>query len=323
MIYALVLGAMTLAATVAAGYPAVDFLRRQKIGKEISEWAPETHQVKAGTPTMGGLLIVLMVIAFTLAANFFGRYSIGLPLLVAGCLCALGFLDDLGSLQGRPQAALQRRVKLVAFIAVGIGAAIALYHSEFLDLHTVNVPYDGPRDIGWLYIPVAIGVIVLTAGGVAVTDGLDGLAAGTLAIAFAAYGILALHQEQTYLGAFCFTVTGACAGFLWHNAYPANVFMGDTGALALGGALAVVAFMTGQWLVLPLIGIIFVIEGASVGLQVGYFRLTGGKRIFRKTPLHHHFEEGGWSEVQTTTRFWSIAVLGALAGVALALEVYS
>jgi phospho-N-acetylmuramoyl-pentapeptide-transferase len=321
MIYALVLGAITLAATVTAGYPAVALLRRQGLGKEISEWAPETHQAKAGTPTMGGLLIVLAIAAFTLAANFFGRYSIGLPLAVGGSLALLGIVDDFGSLQGRRQAALQRRVKLVAFIAVGIGAAIGLY--EFLELQTVNVPYEGRHDLDWLYIPIAVGVIVLTAGGVAVTDGLDGLAAGTLAIAFAAYGVLALHQEQTYLGAFCFTVTGACAGFLWHNAYPARVFMGDSGALALGGALAVVAFMTGQWLVLPLIGIIFVIEGASVALQVGSFRLAGGRRIFRKTPLHHHFEEGGWSEVQTTTRFWVAGVLGAFVGVALALEVYS
>jgi phospho-N-acetylmuramoyl-pentapeptide-transferase len=321
MIYALVLGAMTLAATAAAGYPFVGFLRRLKVGKEISEWAPETHQSKAGTPTMGGLLIVLAVAAFTIAANLIDRWSIGLPLLVAACLCALGFVDDLGSLQGRRQAALQRRVKLLAFIAVGVGAAIGLY--EYLELQTVNIPYEGRRDLDWVYIPIAVGVIVLTAGGVAVTDGLDGLSGGTLAIAFAAYGIIALHQEQTFLGAFCFTVVGACAGFLWHNAYPARVFMGDTGALALGGALAVVAFMTGQWLVLPLIGIIFVIEGASVALQVAYFRFTGGKRIFRKTPIHHHFEEGGLHEVQVTTRFWVVGVLGAMAGTALALEVYS
>ena len=321
MIYALVLGAMTLAATVAAGYPAVAALRRQNVGKEISEWAPEAHQAKAGTPTMGGLLIVLVIAAFTLAANFFGRYSIGLPLLVGGSLAAVGFVDDLGSLQGRRQAALQRRVKLLAFIAIGVGAAIGLY--EFLELQTVNIPYEGRQDLGWLYLPIAVGVVVLTAGGVAVTDGLDGLAAGTLAIAFFAYGILALHQDQTFLGAFSFTAAAACAGFLWHNAHPARVFMGDTGALALGGALAVVAFMTGQWLVLPLIGIVFVIEGASVGLQVAYFQLTGGKRIFRKTPIHHHFEEGGWSEVQTTVRFWVVGLLGALVGLALALEVYA
>ncbi len=269
MIYALVLAAMALAATVAAGYPTVALLRRQNVGKEISEWAPETHQSKAGTPTMGGLLIVLVIATFMLAANFFGRYSIGLPLLVGGSLALVGFVDDLGSLEGRRQAALQRRVKLLAFIAIGVGAAIGLY--EFLELQTVNVPYEGRQDLGWIYVPIAIGVVVLTAGGVAVTDGLDGLAAG---------------------------------------------------ALALGGMLAVVAFMTGQWLILPLIGVVFVIEGASVGLQVAYFRLSGGKRIFRKTPIHHHFEEGGWSEVQTTIRFWVVGLLGALIGLALALEVY-
>ncbi|MEX0682370.1 MAG: phospho-N-acetylmuramoyl-pentapeptide-transferase [Dehalococcoidia bacterium] len=321
MIDALVLGAITVAATVVAGYPFVDFLRRQNAGKEISEWAPATHQIKAGTTTMGGLLIVVAVAIATIAANFFGRYSIGLPLLVGGCLAALGFVDDLGSLQGRRQAALQRRVKLVAFIAIGIGAAIGLY--EYFDLQTVNIPYEGRRDLDWAYIPIAVGVIVLCAGGVAVTDGLDGLAAGTMAIAFAAYGVISLHQDQTYLGIFCFTVVGACAGFLWHNAYPARVFMGDTGALPLGGALAVVAFMTGQWLVLPVIGIIFVIEGLSVAMQVGYFQLTGGKRIFRKTPIHHHFEESGLSEVQVTLRFWVVGLVGAFAGVALALEVYS
>ena len=320
MIYALVLAAMTLAATVAAGYPLVAFLRRQNVGKEISEWAPETHQAKAGTPTMGGLLIVLVIVAFTLAANFFGRYSIGLPLLVFGCLALLGFVDDLGSLEGRRQAALQRRVKLLSLHAWG--GARACGGDESLGRERGDVPLEGGEDLGWVDVPIALGVVALTAGGVAVTDGLDGLAAGTLAIAFFAYGILALHQDQTYLGAFSFTAGAACAGFLWHNAHPASVFMGDTGALALGGALAVVAFMTGQWLVLPLIGVVFVIEGASVGLQVAYFQLSGGKRIFRKTPIHHHFEEGGWSEVQTTIRFWIVGLLGALVGLALALEVY-
>ena len=163
---------------------------------------------------------------------------------------------------------------------------------------------------------------MLTAGGVAVTDGLDGLVAGTAAIAYGAYGFLALYQEQTYLGIFCLTVVGALLGFLWHNSYPARVFMGDTGALALGGGLAVVAFMTGQWLVLPLIGVIFVAEGISVGLQIAYFRSTGGKRLFKMAPIHHHFEKSGWSEVQTTQRFWVVQAVGAFVGVIFALEAY-
>jgi phospho-N-acetylmuramoyl-pentapeptide-transferase len=321
MSHALVLAALTLIATVIAGYPFVSLLRRYSVGKEISEWGPETHQVKAGTPTMGGLLIVLAVAAFTLSGDLVDRWSIGLPLLTMGCLSLLGFFDDLGSLQGREQRALTRRVKLLAFIAVGVGAAIGLYES--LDLQTVNIPWEGRQDLGWAYVPIAIVIIVLTAGGVAVADGLDGLVAGAGAIAFGAYGFIALYQEQTYLGAFCLTVVGALLGFLWHNSYPARVFMGDTGALALGGTLAVVAFMTGQWLVLPLIGVVFLIDGLSVGLQVGYFRLTGGKRLFKMAPVHHHFEKIGWSEVQVTQRFWVVQALGAIIGTALALEVYS
>ena len=319
MIYALSVGAMTLIATAIAGRPFLAMLRRVKAGKQISEWGPESHQAKAGTPTMGGLLILVAVIGFSLAANLVGRQSIGLPLAVMAALAALGFLDDLGSLQGRRQTALNKRVKFIAFVAIGIAAAFGLY--EGLELSAANVPYAGRFDIGAWYIPIAVGVIVLTAGGVAVTDGLDGLAAGTSAIAFGAYGVIALIQDQTFLATFCFTVTGAALGFLWYNSNPAQIFMGDTGALALGGGLATAAFMTGQWLVLPLIGIVFVMEGASDFLQVGYYRLTGGKRMFRMAPLHHHFEKLGWGEPQVVQRFWLIGILGAVVGTILAMEV--
>jgi phospho-N-acetylmuramoyl-pentapeptide-transferase len=319
MIYALALGASALVATVIAGYPAVGLLRRLNLGKEISEWGPESHLVKAGTPTMGGLVIVLSISVFTLAANFFGRYSMAGPLGVLCALAVLGLIDDLGSLRGRPQHPLSRRLKLLAFLAIGGAAAWGLY--DLLDLRAINIPYDGRHDLGALYLALAVAVVVLTAGGVAVTDGLDGLVAGTMAIAFAAYGLIALSQAQTYLGAFCFTVTGANLGFLWHNSHPAQVFMGEVGALALGGALAVVAFMTGQWLVLPLIGVIFVLEGLSDGLQIGYFKLTGGRRILLMAPLHHHFEKLGWSEVQVVQRFWITGALGAVVGVIFALEV--
>ncbi|MEE8347100.1 MAG: phospho-N-acetylmuramoyl-pentapeptide-transferase [Dehalococcoidia bacterium] len=310
---------MTLTATVIAGRPFLAILRRMKAGKEISEWGPESHQAKAGTPTMGGLLILAAVIGFSVAANLVGRQSIGLPLAVMAALGALGFLDDLGSLQGRAQKALNKRVKFVAFVAIGIAAAFGLY--EGLELSAANVPYAGRFDLAAWYIPIAVGVIVLTAGGVAVTDGLDGLTAGTSAIAFGAYGIIALLQDQTFLAAFCFTVTGAALGFLWYNSHPAQMFMGDTGALALGGGLATVAFMTGQWLILPIIGIVFVMEGASDFLQVGYYRLSGGKRIFRMAPLHHHFEKLDWSEPQVVQRFWLIGILGAVVGTILAMEV--
>jgi len=321
MIYALSVGAMTLTATAIAGTPFLGLLRRLKVGKQISEWGPASHQAKAGTPTMGGLLVLVAIGAFSLAANLFGRYSIGLPLAVMAALGALGFLDDLGSLQGRSGLieALNKRVKFVAFVGIGVAAAFGLY--EGLELSAANVPYAGRYDLDVWYIPIAVGVVVLTAGGVAVTDGLDGLAAGTSAVAFGAYGAIALVQEQTFIATYCFTVAGALLGFLWYNSHPAQMFMGDTGALALGGGLATAAFMTGQWLVLPIIGIIFVLEGASDVLQVGYYRLSGGKRIFRMAPLHHHFEKLGWSEPQVVQRFWIIGILGATVGTILALEV--
>ena len=319
MIYALSVGAMTLVATAVAGAPFVALLRRFKVGKEISEWGPESHQAKAGTPTMGGLLILGAIVAFTAAANLVGRQSIGLPLAVMSALAAIGFLDDLGSLRGRPQRALNKRRKFLAFVAIGLAAAFGLY--EGLELSAINVPYDGRHDLAGWYVPIAVGVVVLSAGGVAVTDGLDGLAAGTSAVAFGAYGAIALVQEQTFIATYCFTVAGALLGFLWYNSHPAQMFMGDTGSLALGGGLATAAFMTGQWLVLPIIGIIFVLEGASDVLQVGYYRLSGGKRIFRMAPLHHHFEKLGWSEPQVVQRFWIIGILGATVGTILALEV--
>jgi len=321
MIYALSVGAMTLTATAIAGTPFLGLLRRLKVGKQISEWGPESHQTKAGTPTMGGLLILAAVIVFSAAANLVGRHSIGLPLAVMASLGALGFLDDLGSLQRRGGLieALNKRVKFVAFVGIGAAAAYGLHQQ--LELSAANVPYAGRYDLDAWYIPIAVGVVVLTAGGVAVTDGLDGLAAGTSAVAFGAYGIIALVQEQTFLATFCFTVAGAVLGFLWYNSHPAQMFMGDTGALALGGGLATAAFMTGQWLVLPVIGAVFVLEGASDVLQVAYYRLTGGKRIFRMAPLHHHFEKLGWSEPQVVQRFWIIGILGATVGTILALEV--
>lgn len=318
---ALLLGVLSLIATAIAGYPAVGVLRRFKLGKEISEWGPETHHAKAGTPTMGGLLIVIVIAAVTLAFNFFGRYSMAGPLGVMAALALVGFVDDLGSLQGRPQRALNKRVKLAAFIAIGAASAYGL--SELLELsHSANVPWDRRRDLGDLYLAIVLGTVVLTAGGVAVSDGLDGLVAGTGAMAFGAYGVIALLQDQDYLGAFCFTVAGALLGFLWHNSYPARVFMGDTGALALGGGLAIVAFMTGHWLILPVVGAVFVADGASTYLQIGYYKLTGGKRIFRMAPLHHHFEKVGWSEVQVTQRFWAAGAVGAALGIVLATEAW-
>ena len=168
---------------------------------------------------------------------------------------------------------------------------------------------------------IAVITIIATTSSVAITDGLDSLAGGTVAIAFAAFGVIAIGQEQDFLVRFSFTTVGAVLGFLWYNAHPAQVFMGDTGALALGGTLSIVALMTGHWLLLPVIGIVFVIEASSDIIQIAYFKYSGGKRVFRMAPIHNHFELLGWSEPQIVTRFWLIGIAGAIVGVALALQV--
>ena len=170
------------------------------------------------------------------------------------------------------------------------------------------------------YIVIATLTVFSTITAVAVSDGLDTLTGGTAAIAIAAFGVIAIGQEQDFIVRFAFTSVGAVLGFLWFNAHPAQIFMGDTGALALGGALSIVALMTGHWLLLPVIGIVFVLELGSDIIQVGYYKWSGGKRVFRMAPLHNHFELGGWSEPQIVTRFWLIGIAGAILGVALALQ---
>jgi phospho-N-acetylmuramoyl-pentapeptide-transferase len=209
------------------------------------------------------------------------------------------------------------RTKLLALLPIATAAALALYFP--LELRSIYLPLLGKFEIGWVYIPIAIFFIVGFANAVNLTDGLDTLAGGTLLVAFAAYGVIAFLQGQNHVVTFCFTVAGALLGFLWFNAHPAQVFMGDTGALALGGALAVAAFQTGQWLLLPLIGVIYVAVTLSVILQVAYFKLTRGKRLFKMAPLHHHFELSGWAETQVTVRFWIVAIVASFLGIALAL----
>jgi phospho-N-acetylmuramoyl-pentapeptide-transferase len=319
MVRALVLGAMAFVVSVVVGQPLVEFLRRRGLGKEISSDGPPSHLTKAGTPTMGGVLIFAMVLPITLAANITGRLSILLPLGTIVAAGLLGLADDLRTIIGKARTGLNKRLKVLLLTTLGLTAALVLYFP--LDVQDVKIPWAGQFDLGPGYIPLAALIIVFTTSAVAITDGLDGLAGGTGALAFLAYGVIALLQEQIYLATFCFTVVGATAGFLWYNSYPAQVFMGDTGALALGSSLAVVALMTGQWLLLPLIGIVFVLEGLSDLIQIGYFRLTGGKRIFRMSPLHHHFELLGWSEPQVVMRFWLVGIVGSLLGVTLASKV--
>jgi phospho-N-acetylmuramoyl-pentapeptide-transferase len=320
MIHALISGVAAFVLSVVLGLPILRYLRSQKTGKQISQYQPESHQKKAGTPTFGGLMIWAPTLLVTaVAVSWWDHRSILLPLGMIAITGAVGFVDDLGTLQHRRQTGLSWRFK-VSFLAVfGLVAAIVLYGP--LDIESINVPWAGHYALGFWYIPIAAAIVVATTTGVAITDGLDGLAGGTTLIAFVAYGIIGFTQGQNYVATFAFIIAGANLGYLCYNAHPAMVIMGDTGALALGSSLAVVALMTGQWLLLPIIGIVFVLEILSNVIQILYYKATGGKRFFRRAPLHHHFEEIGWAETQVVTRAWILAIVASFLGVAFALAV--
>ncbi len=313
----LALSGVAFVVTVAIGKPYIAWLRRHNIGKQIRVEGPEGHRTKLGTPTMGGFMFTIPVVVLTVIFNLAGRLSMLLPLVVLLGTAILGALDDRLSLVTTQRGGVTARFKMAWLLLLSLLAALLLHFP--LGLRSIYVPFVGKFDIGLWYIPIAVLGIVGTANAVNLTDGLDTLAGGTAAVAFTAYGIIAFLQGQIQVVTLCFTMVGAILGFLWYNAHPAQVFMGDTGSLTLGAVLATAAFMTGQWLLLPLIGIVFVAEALSVILQVTYYKLTGGKRLFRMAPLHHHFELLGWSETQITMRFWLVSMMAGLLGIALAL----
>ena len=313
----LALSGVAFVITVAIGKSYIAWLRRHKIGKQIRLEGPEGHLTKLGTPTMGGFMITVPVILLTLLFNLAGRLSMLLPLGVLIGTAVLGAIDDRLSLVTTGRGGMTAHFKMVWLLLFSLAAALVLHFP--LGLRGIYIPFLGKFEIGLWYLPIAVLAIAGTANAVNLTDGLDTLAGGTAAVAFTAYGIIAFLQGQIQVVTFCFTMVGAILGFLWYNAHPAQVFMGDTGSLALGAALATAAFMTGQWLLLPVIGIVFVAEALSVILQVAYYKLTKGKRLLRMAPLHHHFELIGWSETQITMRFWLISMMAGLLGIALAL----
>jgi phospho-N-acetylmuramoyl-pentapeptide-transferase len=203
-------------------------------------------------------------------------------------------------------------------LLIACGAAWILY--DTFNVHSLAIPgFPRKIDIGWLYLPIAVFIITATSNAVNLTDGLDGLAGMVLVTAFIIFGFVGLLQDQVYLVRFCFTLVGALFAFLWYNFHPAELFMGDTGSLPLGAVLAVVALMTGQWLLLPLVAVVPLMETVSVMVQVGYFKWSGGERIFRMAPIHHHFELSGWSETQVVQRFWLISIIAGLIAIAFAL----
>ncbi len=311
--------------TVIWGPPLLRILRYLKVGKMIRVDGPERHFSKLGTPTMGGVMIVLPVVLITGLLNastligwtMLGR-SVLLPMGVMALYALLGAVDDWEGLRGkRKTGGMRARTKFFFQVILATVVAFALrYLLRVPDMFLPGVK--GMISLGYWYIPIAMFVIVAYSNAVNLTDGLDGLAGLISVTAFAAYGGIALLQGQVYLARFSFTVVGAIFGFLWFNVHPAQLFMGDTGALSLGATLGVVALMTGQWVLLPVIAIIPTSIMLSVVLQVAYFKITGGRRLFKMAPIHHHFELSGWSETQVVQRFWLIGLLFAMIGVALA-----
>jgi phospho-N-acetylmuramoyl-pentapeptide-transferase len=285
----------------------IEFLREREFGQQIREEGPARHRLKAGTPTMGGLIVfVALAISFLILSNYEWR-SMGVFGAAAAC-ALLGFADDYIKLVRHRSLGLRARTKLIVTIAISLGLWYVASHEAHLP-STLRLRFvDYQVNLGVFY-PVLIYLVVAgTTSAVNLTDGLDGLAAGCVAIVGLAYVGITFYTGEYDLALLAAVLVGACVGFLWFNAFPATIIMGDTGALGLGGAIAGLAIMTKTEVLLILLGGIFVIEALSVVLQVAYFQTTR-KRIFLMAPLHHHFELRDWSETKIILRFWIVAAL--------------
>lgn len=310
-----------LAAVIAAGFVLltgpffIPELHKLKFGQSIREEGPKSHQAKSGTPTMGGIMIILSItLATAIAAPLTAEVLLALFIMLGHFV--LGFLDDYIKVVKKRNLGLRAKQKLlgqifIAIVTMAIGTRVLGIDT------TVWVPVlDTSIDIGWGYYALVLFVLVGTSNAVNLTDGLDGLASGTVAIAAAAYAVVAVLTGHENLAYFCVAIAGACLGFLRFNMHPAKVFMGDTGSLALGGALAAVGILTHTEVLLAIIGFVFVCEALSVIIQVISFQTTG-KRIFRMSPIHHHFELGGWKETKVVTVFCMVGLAASIVALCL------
>ena len=312
------------------GPPVIRALRARQIGQVVRQDGPETHGAKAGTPTMGGLLILGAAIIPTLLWVDLRNSYVWVAVLSTLGFGAIGFADDALKISKKSHHGLSPRSKFFfqCVVAAGVGVSLLVLSAQGLYNTQLLFPFNKALmpDIGWLYVPFSIVWLVGFSNAVNLTDGLDGLAISVFtvsAVAFtalayisghavlASYLLLVRFSPAAELTIFCGSLVGAGLGFLWYNSYPAEVFMGDVGSLALGGALGTVALLIKQELLLPIIGAVFVIEALSVIVQVGVFKLTG-RRVFRMAPIHHHFELIGWSEPKVITRFMIVAIVFAL-----------
>jgi phospho-N-acetylmuramoyl-pentapeptide-transferase len=329
-----ILGVLTaLAIALLVGPRMIERLTRHQIGQTVRDDGPQSHLAKAGTPTMGGTLILVAIAATTLLWANLGNRMVWVALTVTLLFGAVGWVDDYIKLVAKNPRGLPARWKYFWQSLIGLGAAVFLFATASTPAETaLIVPLfkNVAIELGWWFIPVAYLVVVGSSNAVNLTDGLDGLAIMPTVMVAGALGIFAYvtghAQFAHYLGfpyiagagelvVMCGAIVGAGLGFLWFNTYPAQVFMGDVGALALGAALGVIAVLVRQELVLLVMGGVFVMETVSVILQVASFKLTG-RRIFRMAPLHHHFELKGWPEPRVIVRFWIVTVVLVLAGLA-------
>lgn len=313
------------------GSAMIAFLSKRQFWQTVRNDGPVTHMDKRGTPTMGGLLIWISVFVSVLLWSKFAEPFVVLAMAVIILFGIIGFIDDYRKVILHDAKGLKARWKLPLQIASATIIAFALF--DLLDLsHSLSVPFfkNFTPELGWLYVPFAVIVIVGASNAVNLTDGLDGLVSVPSMVAFLAYAILAYIAGHAAIARYlsvqwvpgsgelaviCCAVVGACTGFLWFNAHPASIFMGDVGSLPLGALLGYVAVVTKSEILLVMIGGIFVLETISVITQVASFKLTG-KRIFRMAPLHHHFELKGWAESKVIVRFWIISIILALASLA-------
>lgn len=289
-------------------------LRELNFGKQIRLEGQEHHLSKRGTPTMGGWLFVVTGVGVMLVAVREPRVTV--PIAVALGLYALfGAFDDYANIRNTMGLGFEVKAQLLWQLLIAGAIAATLYYVSGVD--ALRVPGVGPVALGVGMIPFAVLVVLATTSATNLIDGLDGLAGGTISIAFLAYMAIALRRGDLALAGACAAIVGAVLAFLWFNVNPAQVFMGGVGSLALGAGLSAVALLSGEVLLLPIIGAPLVLEVVSVVLQVGYFKLTGGKRIFRRAPIHHHFELLGLPEVNVVFRFWVAAAVCAALGLLL------
>lgn len=328
----------TAAATVTAlalsflfGPVVIRRLRDFKVGQIIRQEGPQSHHSKAGTPTMGGVLILGCVIIPTLLwADLLNPY-VWIAVIATAGFGTVGFVDDYLKITRRSHHGLLPRYKMAGLLIVSLFVGLSVLYLASKGQYNTRLIFPFFKnlipDLGWFYAVFAVGVLLCSTNAVNLTDGLDGLAISTVAVAsaaftglayvtghavFASYLLLVRFPPTGEVTIFCGALVGASLGFLWFNSYPAEVFMGDVGSLGLGGALGTVAILIKQELLLPIVGGVWVLEALSVILQVGYFKATGGKRLFKMAPLHHHFEQLGWKEPKVITRFIILAICFAL-----------